>query len=67
MLPVLAMANPLPRLALVEDPPWRAMIVPTAGTSALATPTALLVGTVTGVMSTAMWTVEPVSLTRVAP
>src|SRR4029077_7481123 len=61
------MTNPLPRLAPVEDPPWRAMIVPTAGTSALATPTVLLVGTFTGVMSTAMWTVELVSLNRVAP
>src|ERR1700694_3760235 len=50
------MTNPLPRLAPVEDPPWRAMIVPTAGTSALATPTALVVGTFTGVVSTAMWT-----------
>src|ERR1700730_3597099 len=58
------MTTPLPRLAPVEDPPWRAMIVPTAGTSALATPTALVVGTFTGVVSTAMWTVEPVSCKR---
>src|ERR1700716_3689442 len=61
------MTNPLPRLAPVEDPPWRAMIVPTAGTSALATPTALVVGTFTGVVSTAMWMVDPVFWSRVAP
>src|ERR1700730_7868522 len=55
------MTNPLPRLALVEDPPWRAMIVPTAGTSALATPTAWVVGPLTGVVSTELWAAERVS------